>query len=201
MRSIFMGLSLILGFAALSAHAQNDPNKQALAKAQYMLRQLTDEKNKVIEENKLLKSELDSLKSGMQSLGLQHSNEKQESDRSIADLSKQVATLKSEIAEMSSKLAKQEHYQDDLVLQRDEQKDNFNKCYQNNKALYEINNELLGKYQGKGIWQIVAEKDSITSIQKVKVENLVQDYQYKMDDLQVKILNENELNREISSTK
>ena len=63
--------------------------------------------------------------------------------------------------------------------------DNFQLCLENNRKLYDINQEILGNYQNKGMWEVMQESEPFTGFKAVKVENLIQDYQYKNDDLKL----------------
>ena len=75
-----------------------------------------------------------------------------------------------------------------LYTKLGQQTANFQVCDQNNQALVTINNEILGQYEEKGFWKALSQKESFTSIQKVRVETMVQDYKFAIEDLQVDIV-------------
>jgi chromosome segregation ATPase len=60
-----------------------------------------------------------------------------------------------------------------------------NTCVLNNKKLYEINQAVLGKYENKGFWDSVTQAEPFSGLSQVEIENLVDDYQYQLDDLRV----------------
>lgn len=55
-----------------------------------------------------------------------------------------------------------------------------------NLALYRLANEILKRYERFGLGDALAAKEPFTGIAKVKLENLVQDYQDQIADQQVK---------------
>lgn len=57
-------------------------------------------------------------------------------------------------------------------------------CQQKNAGLLKTNEELVQRYQDKGFWDKLGDLDPITGIGKVKTENAVQDYRFKLKDLQ-----------------
>jgi chromosome segregation ATPase len=175
----------------------NDNNKNALAKAQYMLRQVSSEKDK-------LKIELETVKKEKEKLEKELENSKINNKKTVAEIGLQQSQLESSskrnesllknIEEEKTKLKNLHEENSNLLEKLTNQTENFQTCYQNNKKLYEINQEILGQYQDKGFWDALSQKEPLTSLGKVKVENLIQDYQYKMDGLEIKLVKEsNEL--------
>lgn len=55
-----------------------------------------------------------------------------------------------------------------------------------NLTLFKIGNEILKRYERFGLGDALAAKEPFTGITKVKLENLVQDYQDKLADQRVK---------------
>jgi len=55
-----------------------------------------------------------------------------------------------------------------------------------NLALYKLANEILKRYEHFGLGDALAAKEPFTGVARVKLENLVQDYQDKIADQQVK---------------
>ncbi len=64
--------------------------------------------------------------------------------------------------------------------------ENFALCYENNKKLYSLNNEMLERYQHKGFADVLVQREPFTGLKRVDVENLIQDYQYQIDSLKIK---------------
>lgn len=182
---------------SLPAKAADEALKNALAKAQYMLRQTTTEKaemekelSKAKQENEELSKEIAKLKkdaenkqnasTAQQSKMMAASEELQKSQQKIELQIEKNKELNIENTHLSEKLAAQSN--------------NFDICYKNNKELYNINQEILGKYQQKGFWEALSQKEPVTAIARIKIENLVQDYQYKIDKLEVNVISDNQVN-------
>jgi hypothetical protein len=55
-----------------------------------------------------------------------------------------------------------------------------------NLALFKLANEILKRYQRFGLGDALAAKEPFTGVARVKLENLVQDYQDKLADQRVK---------------
>ncbi len=65
-------------------------------------------------------------------------------------------------------------------------------CATNNVALSELGYEVLAKYEDKGFWDRVGQKEPFTKIKKVQIENLVDDYKYKIEDQEYSLPKESE---------
>jgi septal ring factor EnvC (AmiA/AmiB activator) len=189
----FYLLAILSCSIANVSFANNDNTKNALAKAQYMLRQISSEKTQ-------LETELAKVKKEKEQLQKDLDNAKKDHQKTVSSINSQQLQLTSaateknnlikDIEEEKEKLEALTNESSRLLEKLDAQKNNFQTCYINNKKLYEINQEILGQYQEKGFWDALAQKEPLTTIGRVKVENLIQDYQYKMDDLEIKLVKE-----------
>ena len=184
----------ILPTAANSVSAENDNSKNALAKAQYMLRQISTEKASLEQQVTKQKVEIDNL---AKEVSLLKKESKSKLEVANSTQLEALTTLKGDRQKVQAKLEIESEKNTELTtaneklkLQVAKQTNNFDVCYNNNKKLYDINKEILGKYEDKGFWAALSQKEPFTAIEKVKIENLVQDYQYEIDGLTVKILSE-----------
>ncbi len=184
MRKIILLLITIAPLFGIS-HQAMAQSKEALAKAQYMLRQLNAEKITLQQENAKLKQEIEALKKD---------NEKQlsKSQQGNKKLSNTVDALKSRNSQMREMILQANDKFRDMQVQQKNQGQLINQyseklslCIANNKELFDVNTEMLEKYQKKGVWKALAKAEPFTKLQKVKIENLIQDYQYRIEDLQV----------------
>ncbi len=57
----------------------------------------------------------------------------------------------------------------------------YNRCAEHNARLCTIAEELVHKYESKGVVKTLLSKEPITQIQKVELEKLVQDYKDRID--------------------
>lgn len=56
-------------------------------------------------------------------------------------------------------------------------------CQAKNDALYKANSELLAAYRDKGAWDALKQSEPVTGLGAVKVENVVQEYRFRLEDL------------------
>lgn len=66
-------------------------------------------------------------------------------------------------------------------------KEALDRCAGNNRELCSIAKEILGRYENKGFFTKVAEKEPFTQIKRVELEKLVQEYGKKIDENKVKV--------------
>jgi len=72
-----------------------------------------------------------------------------------------------------------------LKLAVEERNQWIDKCKASNESMYQVNSELVDRYQNKGFWQELAQSDPLTGLGDVKMEVIAEDYRYRLDDLQV----------------
>ena len=170
-------------------HAQEDNAQKQLQKAQFLLRQATSEKTALTQENDELKKKVDELTKAMadtksDAAAKQESAEKRQTE-TVGKWRDANDKLVAQLNDTRTELQAQRKHGAELEQQLGKQTENFNLCYGNNKKLYEINGELLGRYEDKGFSDVLKQKEPFTGIKQVEVENLVQDYQYRLDELKL----------------
>lgn len=55
-------------------------------------------------------------------------------------------------------------------------------CVTNNQQLVKYNKEILAHYQDKGVMDSLLQKDKVAGLKSVEIENILQEYQDKIDD-------------------
>lgn len=188
-RTAIRFLALPLLMTATVASAQDAGQQKALAKAQFMLRQVNAEKATLQQQVTDLQKQVDTLTKQLaaatttasarqDSLAKQMSSSESKwrgaNDKLTGDLQSTQEKLKAS-AQQSA------HLQQQLQVQTE----NFKLCHANNHKLYDINRELLAKYQDKGAMDALLQREPFTGVSSVEVENLVQDTQYRLDDLKL----------------
>ena len=174
---------------AQDANANANAQKNAMAKAQFMLRQATTEKEAAQQQATALQQQVDRLtrdlaatqsaaSAGQQKLQTGFNETAEQWRQRDAKQSGQLAELRAQLKEQVAQRAAAEE-------QLQVQTGNFNVCYGNNKQLLDLNHELLDRYQNKGVFAALRQQEPFTGRAQVEVENLVQDYRYKIDDLTV----------------
>jgi DNA repair exonuclease SbcCD ATPase subunit len=185
-------ICLLTALAAGPVVAQDAAAAQkALAKAQFLLRQTTAEKAALQQQMDALKQQVDTLGKQLSDSKAAAATRQQSAEQRLAasagkwrdsheQLAEQLAAAREQLKAQAQQVAQ-------LQQQAQTQTENFQLCYTNNKKLYDLNRELLGQYNKKGVMDAVKQKEPFTGIKQVEVENLIQDYQYKLDDLNLSL--------------
>jgi len=176
--------SIILSVTLVeAAFAQQDPQQKAMARAQYMLRQTNAESAK-------LKAEIAALKEQGKVLQKELDDERKAAHRKEKKLKGTLSAWKESHEELKDKLvntlaelSRSNNDNESLASSLGLQTQNFELCYENNKKLFDVNSELLGQYKSKGAWDAVVQREPFTQLKRVEIENLIQEYQYKIEDL------------------
>jgi chromosome segregation ATPase len=77
---------------------------------------------------------------------------------------------------------------DRVKLRKDlaERNSAFDACAANNMQLYEVNREILDRYEHVGLFTKVSANEPFTKITRVRIENLVDEYRERAQELRVK---------------
>ncbi|MGD0231891.1 MAG: hypothetical protein ABSC19_16310 [Syntrophorhabdales bacterium] len=62
----------------------------------------------------------------------------------------------------------------------------YDQCAEHNARLYVIGDELIKRYQNKGVVTTLLEKEPVTQIKRVELEKLARDYKEKIDQQKIK---------------
>jgi len=168
----------------------DENTKRALAKAQYILRQTNAEKVELQKSFQEAKKEISGLESKIKDL----KSELGRADQRIGKLKdnnglwqEEYAVLKEKLQSTREKLARSSRYGEIQDERFAIQTENFKMCMQNNQKLANINGKLLGAYENKTAMDALKQRDPFFGLKKVEVENLVQDFRYRIEDLNLNI--------------
>jgi chromosome segregation ATPase len=198
-RWAFVALLVLLAFGAPRAAAGDDATARLRETLRSTMLQLRDAQNQIATlqgaqadsdpKNKDLTDQLALLK--------KHStDDKAVADAAVAGLTAKVADQGAEIAKLKDVLGKwqaddhQAHddagvaeaeraklAEDKLVLQR-----RVDYLETKNTELFQLGNEILGRYEDFSLGNALSAKEPFIGVTRVKLENLVQDYQDKLLD-------------------
>lgn len=195
---LMTGLMLPVTNGYAQAAKQSGAADQALRKAQGMLRQLTQEKAALTSENAALQAQVDELQNQVKQLEpLQGEVERYRAG--VESLQSAASALQTQLGKSRSREQDLLNKQRQIVEQaRKIQSDNqllvaavkereqwIAECSEKNANLVETNEQLVEKYQDKGFWQRLGELEPFTGIASVETENIVESYQFKLEDLTV----------------
>ncbi len=182
--------TLLLFMTLASAAVADEAGLQkSLARAQFMLRQATAEKTTLQQQVTDLQKQVESLQGQLVETRAVAGSRSEALAKKLAVAEASARESREKLSgdlrstQQSVKLEKQEKVALQQELQR--QTDNFALCYENNRKLYDVNRELLGKYNDKGAMDALLQREPFTGRGAVEIENLIQDYQYKIDDLKL----------------
>ena len=177
-----MFVPVLLIFLSLPAFAQENVQK-AMARAQYMLKQVSAEKAALEAKNLELKNELEAVNKKMDAELKVASKEKRKLRENIGNWKAEYQKLKERFVEVSMSLR-------DMTVDRDVtaeklamQTQNYQLCYKDNNQLVGINDELLEKFNQKGPWDALVQREPVTGLGKVEMENLMQTYRHRIEDV------------------
>lgn len=174
----------IPGGAANAEVRRDGGSESANRKAQYMIRQLHNEKQEIQAKLAEVQGERDSLNKELERIraSLEKSSENNEQllSRVKGNIEK-YNELAGKYREAVSILRKANMDNQYLVRAVQEREEWISACSKKNEGLYDANNDLLHKYSK------VAKDDSepFLGIGVVEVENEVQDFEFRLEDLQV----------------
>lgn len=170
---------------AMPAMADERALQQALAKAQFMLKQTTAEKLAAEQALAALKQEFETFQKKSES-------RMQSQEQGAVKLAGNISALKERYIALADKYqtlqleyrqAIQTGKTTEQALWQEQKK--FDLCFDNNKKLFDINQEILGNYQDKGLWEVIREKEPFTGFASVQLEELIQEYQYRNEDMKL----------------
>lgn len=184
-------LALVICGGAAAEARRDAGGDDAMRKAQYMLRQLSQEKSELQVKVSELQALLDETQGKLEKV-----TEKQEAAE--ASLSKSRATNSQLTDRIHSDVEKYkellERYRETVATLNQANADNrylvkavqereqwINVCRERNDGLFEANSDLLQKYKSVAI----RGSEPVTGIGRVTVENEAQEYRFKLEDLQV----------------
>jgi chromosome segregation ATPase len=135
-----------------------------------------------------VKKERDALKSragGSTSQMAQLTAGKETAEKGLEQLKQKTTELVARFREMAVNLREVEA---DRTKLRNDLKDRslaFDKCAEDNLGLFEVNSEILDRYEHIGVFTKVGTADPFTKIARTRIENLVDEYRARALELRV----------------
>ena len=103
----------------------------------------------------------------------------------LAEATRQLAALTDRQRESAGQLAERETQLKRLQQDLETSKAANASCEGKNLKLYQYSQALLDQYRRKGVWAALAQKEPVTGIREVGIENVVEEYRSKLDDQRV----------------
>jgi len=195
----------VMLLSATTLYAQTtrqDDGSQALKRMQFMLQQLTREKALLEEEKLQLGKNVELLESDLakaakktaeqEQLILRHEQNAEALNGNIDGLNTRIKTREQQLRDLAEK------YKDTTLLVRmqnmemeklqatiSDKEFEINHIEQKNLDLYEANIELLEIYSSKDMLDALLQKDAVTGLKQVQIENILQEYRLRLLDSKV----------------
>lgn len=190
-RTILLGCLVCAAPLALQAAAPREGGgDEALRKAQYMLQKLAGEKAALEKENLRLAEELKGAQAQLDKTGQSLNKLEKGLDQAQQRNASLVERVRSDHEQMTELQVKYRNEigdaRADIQLLSNavaEREAWIADCRAKNEGMYQANLDLLNAYEDKSAWDALKQGEGITGIAKVEVETLLQDYQFRLDDL------------------
>jgi chromosome segregation ATPase len=181
--------------SADDANSRASREREMLRRAQEALRQsqqdngeLTSAKQAAEQKLKAAEDDITSARNASKSAQASLRNQLQAGEAARLDLTHQLEAAQKQVAALT---AEQKATKTQLGTRESELKqtrDDLDKshaaegsCQAKNLQLYEYSREILQRYEHKGVWASLAQKEPVLGFKQVGIENVVQEYQDKLD--------------------
>lgn len=197
-------VGMVLSLATAHAADKENREREALKRMQQNAAKLQAEKSALEREKQELTAKMNAATKDLDGL----KGEAARNKRRAAILDKEVETLRQENAGLKSQLestsktladtsgqckeaatlAEQNQKRAELVNTNlksmfAKEEEDRKSCQTNNRKLRTVAHEILDRYQKKGVFESLRQAEPFVGIKSVEIENLVQDYWDKIDDL------------------
>jgi len=194
-----IGLLLLTALPVRAADPKLEAAQRGLAKAQQLLKQVAAQKQAIEAEKAKVDAELAALKKKLESTQTELATRTGDLEQAKAGGAALTGKLKSteadlqrtegQLADVVAKYrqlagehrdltAAKQSTDADLAFTQQE----LGTCEGNNLALVEHNMALLGKYGDKSVLDVLKQREPFTGIGAVAVENVLQEYRFKLED-------------------
>lgn len=181
---VLIPLLALWGTGQVSAETRREGSEDALRKAQYIIRQLNQEKSGLQKQLTELQMKVDALEKEQNvaenSLAKSRHNNQRLAERMQSDAEK-YKTLLGLYREKVNTLRQANADNQYLVRAVEEREQWIEECHERNQGLFTANSDLLARYKRAA----TRFDEPITGIGTVSVENEAQEYRFRLEDLQV----------------
>lgn len=181
-RFIVIPMLIILSQTVFAAESRGGAADQVLHKAKIMMRQIAQERDAALARNKKLEAEIEDLKSEIRRKDQRLAKTKSRLGK-VADqgmqLSERLEESYDKMRELAQRHRELEAKYQNTVAQKENLNAEYKHCINMNLKLYQAGTEVLELYKKEASEDI----NPVLQLEAVEIENAVQDYRFKMDDL------------------
>jgi chromosome segregation ATPase len=174
----------LTAFAQVRAEARREGGEDVLRKAQYMIRQLNQEKGELQKQVADLQAELDDVRKQQAATDAHLAKSRHNNERLVERVQSDVEKFKVLVERYRTvvKTLRQANSDNQYLVKAVQEREQWIKeCRDRNEGMFEANTDLLARYKKAATWF----SEPITGLSKVSVENETQEYRFKLEDLKV----------------
>jgi hypothetical protein len=180
------GVMLLAGCIMMLAqplHAA--PPDEAMQRAQFMIRQISAERDQLQADKVGLQKQLDEIQKKYNGLENRSSKTSGDMKEQFSQLRVMYETERKEHETTRSALAAMAAEKNSVTDVAAGQTQSLEVCIGNNKKIFDITRALLTAYEDKSAWDSVMQAEPLAGLSQIKIENMVDDAQYHLDALRV----------------
>jgi len=198
-RRFLAGLLLVSSMGLGTALAQEAQTQQALARAQSLLRQVSAQKQELEVANARLTAEIAALESklnrseaGLKEASISLQSEQRKAERAggaLESTSEQLVRTQVALQDSTERLRlakadlrEKERVMGELQSRVTQVEEQLADTERKNIELYRLNVELMDLYRAKGPLTALLQKEPMTGLRSVAIENTLQEYRLKLED-------------------
>jgi chromosome segregation ATPase len=203
MRSITMALTALAVLAAPHASAQTQRGGGEAQKMMQQFQQLAAEKTGLQAQVAQLQKDLDAAKGALAAMKKERDASKAQTgavaaaiaqanagkagaEQGLEQSRQRMTDLVNRFRETAVELKQAESERENARTALAERNEAFDKCAEANLRLYEVNSEILDRYEHVGLFTKVSAAEPFTKVTRTRIENLVDDYRGRAQELRVK---------------
>ena len=205
--NLLIALIVAIGFCmsiqdVFAETTRRDDDQGAMAKAQYMLQQMANERDALKAANAKLQDQVGSLKKKETGLNKELDRTKKQVSASGSEiirykekykaLTDRLLDTRQKFQEVIDKfkqtiatLRQVEGERNQLKVTLQDRTREVESCIKKNIDMYQTNLDLVKQYRNKGVFDALFQKEPVTGLKKVEIENAVQEYKTRLEQLRV----------------
>jgi len=197
-RKLITLMLILTSFVAANVHAQTQRTGSDVARVMQQLQQVSADKARLQTENDALKKQLEELKTKASKAGadqavvqqqkreLETSKAQQkESADELEKLRDKMQELIGKFRETATQLQAAESDREQLKASIASRERDYKVCVDRNAGMYFLSDEILRRLEDRSLLNHVSEKEPFTRISRTRLENLVDDYRDRIEELRV----------------
>ncbi|MEW6664906.1 MAG: hypothetical protein AB1512_06765 [Thermodesulfobacteriota bacterium] len=140
---------------------------------------ILEEKGRLAEQSRGLRVRVSGLENELKEVREVHARLKAERENQERQHQKALADHKNELAKVNEE---RRNLEAELKGSLREKEQRLSRCISHNEKLSSTAGELLDRYDGKGVLGALLQKEPFTQIQRVEIENLIDEYRSRIEE-------------------